>query len=112
MIKKIWSNTQLVCGNHGDDFSRIMLPHEGHSSLFYSCPEYKGQDCSCNNKLSLVDFEKMLSLIEDVLTDDEAEINDLTGMRFKIAGAEFRVVEHGRNSFRVAVLNKKSLSKK
>lgn len=59
-----WNTVTLLCGNHGEDFSHKMQLKEGPHSLFYSCPEYKSiygtnhEGRSCNNRLTLVDFER------------------------------------------------------
>ena len=121
MVKNSWNNVTLVCGNHGSDHTNIMAIKEylGNSldSAFYSCPEYrsiyaKEQDGkrSCNNRLSVGDFEKMLMhLYEMSLDENGPEDVNLTGYKWKTRnGISYEVLEHTVDGkFTVKVLNHK-----
>lgn len=117
MVKNSWNNVILVCGNHGDDHSHEMVLKQGPHSLFYSCPEYKsifGDDHegrSCNNRLTLVDYEKMLDALQDAATGNGIEDTDLTGFRYTSKGVDYRVLEHTGGKMKVLMLNRKAIAK-
>ena len=39
MVKNLWKQIEVVCGNHEKDYP-VMGLKQGHRSLFYSCPKY------------------------------------------------------------------------
>lgn len=72
MLQKSWNAVTLICGNHKGDQSHPMKLQQGPHSLFFSCPEYKsiyGDDHegrSCNNRLTLVDYENFWIISQNV----------------------------------------------
>lgn len=118
MIKNSWNQIELVCGAHGDDHSNIMQLKQGPHSLFYSCPQYRsiyGKDHSarsCNNRLTLVDYEKMLDfLMEKSESEDGLVEVDLTGFEWRKNGVSYKVLEYKDGKFRVLMRNDKAMAK-
>lgn len=118
MIKDSWKNITLVCGNHGDDYSHEMYLKQGPESLFYACPEYKSiygkynlDDRSCNNRLTLVDFERMLEQLNKVAYSNLIEQTPMEGYSFKLNGVSYKVIKHEKGKFTVAMLNKRAIAK-
>lgn len=118
MILGSWGTIKLICGNHGEDISNEMQVHEGSEgmSAFYNCPQYKsiyGKDHStksCNNRLSITEYTKMLDFLMNRLMDDSGVENDLTGLQWKMQGTQYKVIEHEGDNIIVSVLNKKAIS--
>lgn len=114
MYLNSWNSVKLVCGNHGDDYSHEMKIKEytasKHDTAFYSCPEYisiyQGKEGrSCNNRLSVRDFEKMLNHLTSMAYDGVEEVN-LTGYHWRTKnGIEFRVLSQENDQFVVSVRN-------
>lgn len=108
----------VACGNHKGDQSHPMKLQQGPHSLFFSCPEYKsiyGDDHegrSCNNRLTLVDYEKLLDyLTERTYAGDGLQETNLTGLKFTLKGVDYEVLEHTKDKYRVLMLNRKAISK-
>ena len=108
----------LICGNHKGNQSHPMKLQQGPHSLFFSCPEYKsiyGDDHegrSCNNRLTLVDYEKLLDyLTERTYAGDGLQETNLTGLKFTLKGVDYEVLEHTKDKYRVLMLNRKAISK-
>ena len=123
LIVDSWKKVKLVCGNHGEDVSKEMQIKEYlgsvNDTVFYNCPDFKSiyadkKDLdgirSCNNRLSISDFTKMLKKLTD-LADDGAEETNLTGYKWEDRGIEYKVLEHKHGKFTVRVLNKKAISR-
>ena len=131
MILNIWSRVRLFCGNHGDDYSIEMVPHEAATSaisqrlygsseknMFYACPKYypenreSGEKC-CRNHISVAEFEKMLNHITELMEEDAllgAETN-IVGAKWKSrSGVEYRVIHQNDKHIDVVCLNRKGLS--
>ena len=117
MLQNSWNTIRLICGNHGDDHETEMIIHEGPHSLFFSCPKYVSiylhdPARSCNNRLTLVDYEKMLEKINSLAyTEDSPYPRDIKGYSWKHNGAEFRVIGQKDGIFTVSVLNRKAMAK-
>ena len=95
MLQKSWNAVTLICGNHKKDHSHPMKLQQGPHSLFFSCPEYKsiyGDDHegrSCNNRLTLVDYERLLDyLTERTYAGDGLQETNLTGLKFTLKGVD------------------------
>lgn len=118
MLQKSWNAVTLICGNHKGDQSHPMKLQQGPHSFFFSCPEYKsiyGDDHegrSCNNRLTLVDYEKLLDyLTERTYAGDGLQETNLTGLKFTLKGVDYEVLEHTKDKYRVLMLNRKAISK-
>lgn len=118
MLQKGWNTVTLICGNHKSDYTHPMKLQQGPHSLFYSCPEYKSiygenhEGRSCNNRLTLVDYEKLLDyLTERTYGDDGMQEVNLTGLTFTLNGVDYTVLEHTKGHYRVLMLNRKAISK-
>ena len=114
MVNGEWSKIKLVCGNHDDDMSHEMVLQQGREgmSVFYTCPCYHSPEKNgrkCNNRLNIVDYEKMMNLLyEESISDDGDSIN-LRGKTWSKKGIDYHVIEHDGTSFTVTVKNKKAM---
>lgn len=86
-------------------------------SLFYSCPEYKSiygtnhEGRSCNNRLTLVDFERMLNHLNEKSYAPFGQEVNLTDYTWTEKGVTYKVLEHKGGRYKVLMLNKKAVSK-
>ncbi len=117
MIKNLWKDIELVCGNHSEP--NIKLEPKIAESLFYSCPKYYDFNRNpgeriCANRISGIDYERMVSHISSKL--EEAALNYehvwLQGYTFTIKQIDFKVIEHTDNKIIVSVINRKALGRK
>lgn len=112
MIKNIWKNIDVVCGNHEDLHTRL-IPTQGKDSMFYACPKYRSEnreegERACPNRITLKDYEAMIKHLSDKLEEGCGFIN-LTNHQWTSKGIEFKVLKHRDDYIRVSMLNKKSL---
>lgn len=115
MVKNLWKQIEVVCGNHEKDYP-VMGLKQGHRSLFYSCPKYypdarQPGETACRNHVSTEDFEKILEILSA-----EAETQMLSGqkiclknMKFKVKTIDIEVIYHVDDVIRIKVKNKKAL---
>jgi len=119
MEKNSWKRFKIICGNHGDDLSNELTMHAGREgmSMFYSCPCYMSiykkdpSGRSCNNRLTTVDFEKMINKLIELSDDGAEEVTIPKGYKWMNNGVEYEVLSHKHGKFKVKVLNKKAISK-
>lgn len=119
MVKNIWSKIKLVCGNHGEDTSIEMIPHDGAEGLdlFYSCPKYypdnrPADERPCGNRINLVEYQAAVEHISDVLEENESMGGsvDLRGHKWtNKKGIQFEVIAHKRDKIVVKCLNTRAL---
>ena len=119
MLLNSWECITLICGNHGEDFSNHMELKQGPHSLFYSCPRYhsiyskeKQEDVSCNNRLTLVDYEAMLDFLTEKSRGEFGTDINLTGFKWKKKGVQYHVLEHKDGKYVVSMLNIKAINRK
>ena len=120
MYLNSWNDLTIVCGNHGDDHSNRMQIKEYLSSrmdtAFYSCPQYKSifgkehSGRSCNNRMTIADFERLLNHLMGLSDGGTEEVN-LVGLKWKERGIEYEVLEQKDGKFTVSMLNRKAISK-
>jgi len=110
-----WENVHLYCGAHQDELVEMQLK-EGPHSLFYACPKYypdnrKEGEHACYNRLNLVDCEKMLSTIADMIieADSKGEIVDLTNYSWTKKGITYKILHYSPSRLDVSVFNKPSM---
>ena len=115
VLKGSWKYVQVVCGNHGDQNDIIMTIQQGPHSLFYACPKYfpdnrEPEEPPCVNRINLIDYEKMLSYIADVMVNAErnGEICNLTNYKWEKNGIQFMVLSHTDEKLIIKMFNKKS----
>lgn len=118
MIKGIWNMIDVYCG---DKTKHKVLPKlevvQGvFNGYFYNCPKYKEENRTpderkCCNRISPVEYEKMIDHISKLLED--AEMNNekinLTGYTWKSHGIQFEIFEHTDNKIKVSMLNPKEV---
>lgn len=116
MIKNLWKQVVLICGNHHKK-EVVMNLKEGPSSLFYACPKYYPEnrlpeERACVNRLNLVDFERMLDHISRKIMDNmERDIAvNLTGYQFKDKkGTQYKILLHTDEEIKIEVLNRRAI---
>lgn len=115
MIKNIWQMIEPYCDNgHTEDIKLEIA--EGPFSLFYACPKYQEENRStgeraCSNRVNLVDYEKMIMYISDMLLDAEADgcqIN-LKNYKWVKGGIDYEIFEHTQDTIKVKIKARKSL---
>ncbi len=125
MVQGSFNDIILVCGNHGDDYTNEMKIKEymgAGDTAFYSCPQYKSiygnvHGLSCNNRIGINDYMKILSEITEYAYDDSEEV-DLVGLdsrklaTWKKKGLVFKVVGKTEDDrYIVAVVNKTAMAR-
>lgn len=116
MIKNIWDTIEVYCGNGHDKLVKMEI-QQGPHSLFYACPKYHPEnrhegERACNNRINLVDYEKMIDHISSILIDAEmnGRVEYLTGHTWSSNGIDFKIIAHD-SKIKVLMLSKKSLAK-
>lgn len=115
-IEGAWKNIVPVCGNHQDRQVEMAIV-QGPHSMFYACPEYYPQNrkagCACNNRLNLVDYEKMVSHVSGIIAEEAMRGNeiDLTNYSWSRKGTDYTVIKHSGDGIRIAILNRSAMKK-
>jgi len=116
MIKGFWQTTTLVCANQHGDQEVVMTIQQGPKNMFYACPKYHPEnrsegECSCANRISIKEYETMLSKIFTVLekADESNTVLNLANFAWKNRGIEFKVILHTNTDMKISVLNPKAL---
>ena len=114
LLTGAWTNTKLVCGNHSDEANlpEMELQASGHT-LFYVCPKCsainRGDDeHPCKNRLSALEYEKMLNHIASIVADAEEqdEVPHLQNYGWKKKTLSFKILEHNKNKMVVSVVDR------
>lgn len=116
IITGSWRNTTLVCGKHQNTSNPPVMELQLRQGIpTYCCPKCNILACEddepvCNNRLSVNEYEKMLSYIATVISDaDEAgESPNLTNFQWSRRNLRYRVLQHKDNAMTISV-NDKSL---
>lgn len=121
MIKNFWNNIRIFCGNHRENHTIELMPHEGAEGMdmFYSCPKYYPESRSedekaCGNRINLIEYQKMVEYLSDKIEDAEEERKtvNLTGYQWSNKrGITFTVLRHDKEHIDVLVYNKRALGK-
>lgn len=115
MVKNLWKQVLIVCGNHGEP-ENVMSLKTGHRSMFYSCPKYYPEarepgERACKNHVSVDDFEKILGRlskeVEELMISGQKPC--LKNLKYKVKTIEVEVMKHSDNCLVLKVLNKKAL---
>ena len=118
MVLGSWDKVKLICGNHSDD-SNEMIIHQGNEgmSTFYSCPCYQSilkkdiSGKSCNNRLTIVDYETMLNTLMNEKIDDDGNMVSLKGYAWSRRGVDYKVIKEENGLIIVRMTNKKAILK-
>lgn len=126
MKKGNYQSIRLICGNHGDDYSKEMFEKENigtaNDSAFYACREYKSiygdvRGRSCNNRVGVNDYLRILTEISRYMFSG-AEENDLVGLdsdrlpTWKKKGLHFKIIGKTEDGvYLVSVLNKTAIAR-
>jgi len=112
MIKNIWKTIKVYCGNDHKELYELKIEN-GMYQLFYACPRYHIEnrapgERACNNRISIDDYENMISHISKLLED--AEMNgqsvNLAHYKWRKKNIEFEIFEHTSDSIKVFMKNK------
>lgn len=110
-----WKNVTPICGCHGDERVEMTI-QQGPHSLFYACPKYRPEnrkpgEKACNNRINLIDYQKMLERLMSEIAEADATMGtvDLTNCRWKNHGTEFRVLEHDGAKVTVEIKNLRAM---
>ena len=110
-IKEFWNHVTPVCGCHGDNKVKMII-HEGPHSLFYSCPKYypdsrEEGEVACNNRINLVEYQKMLEKMMWKIAEAEAEMGsvNLTNFKWSSKGIDYKVLKHENDEIEVEIKN-------
>lgn len=109
-----WENVHLYCAAH-DKLVEMELK-QGPHSLFYACPKYypnnrEPGEHACYNRLNLIDCEKMLSRIAELIIEADANGQklDVTNYTWTEKGITYKVLSYSPSRLDVSVFNKPSL---
>jgi hypothetical protein len=83
----------------------------------YACPKYRPEnrtenERACNNRLNLIDYEKMLAHISELLYSAEMQGSVLNLKNYKWKdkkGTEFKVLEYENGKLVISVLNVRAI---
>lgn len=115
MITGFWNDIKLVCGNHKcediNDYPTMKIK-SGPYSLYYSCPKEEianreDGEIPCFNRINLIDYNKMLDHIMDILVNADAEDKkiSLKGHKWKEKTREYEVLYHSDESIVIKMLD-------
>lgn len=117
MVKNLWKNTKIVCGNHGDDYSNELTIHPSadmSKDIFYSCPKYypenrTSDEKACRNHVSILDVEELMNFLSEKF--DEYDNINLEGYKWTSKkGIEYKILKQTNdNEFVISALNHKGL---
>lgn len=113
-ITGAWGNTVLVCGNHPTAKTLPVMELSAESRvLTYVCPKCNAanleeDEAICKNRLTAVDYEKMLNYVASMITDaDECdEVPNLKNYQWRRKTLAFKILEHNGEKMTISVLDK------
>lgn len=115
LINGIWADITLVCGNHEKPIE--MNIQQGPHSPFYACPKYfeenrKEDEHKCANRLNLIEFEKMIDHINEMICLEAMESNTicLKNHAWKMKGIEYKILVHHEEKIVVQCINRPALT--
>lgn len=107
-ITGFWATATFFCKFHPDVPMELK---QGPYSAYYGCVNEYDEDHPCHNRLNLIDAEKALSKLMDILSTSSivGDMPDLTNYKFTMNGIEFKVLSHDpmNDSISLIVENKK-----
>ena len=110
-ITGFWKSATFYCKHHPDVPMELK---QGAYSAYYGCVNEYDEAEPCHNRLNLLDAERALQKLMDVLTKSvqQGDMINLTNYRFVKNGIIFQVKEHDPMSDKISVMvdNKKILS--
>lgn len=117
MIKNIWNMIEVYCGNNHKEEQKMEIQN-GMYQMFYACPKYhienrNPEERACNNRISMDDYEYMVSTISKLL--EEAEMNNssinLKNYKWTKKNIEYVITEHTNDKIKVYMRNKVAIKK-
>lgn len=109
-ITGFWKSVTFYCKFHHD---QPMELKQGGYSAYYGCVKEFEETEPCHNRLNLIDAEKALQYIMDVITKATAngDLINMTNYKFVKNGVEYKVVYHDPLNDKISVMidNKKIL---
>jgi hypothetical protein len=119
MIQGLFQLIDVYCCNFSQHKDPIKLDvvQNGYNGYFYACPKYYNFDSKigekrCSNRISPIEYEKMLYHISDLIEEGDRnnEVIDLTGYKWSQRGISFEIVKYSRDKIVVHMLNKKQIA--
>lgn len=115
MITGFWNEIKLICGNHPsetiDDFPEMVIK-SGPYSLFYACPKENSDaraegEIPCYNRINLIDYDKMINHIMDILVNADSEDKKicLKGHKWKDKTREYEIMHHSNDSIIIKMID-------
>jgi hypothetical protein len=118
LIKGIWDMVEVYCGDtikHSEP-QKLEIVQGVFNGYFYNCPKYRDEnreegERKCCNRISPVEYEKMIDHISKLLEDAEMnnQITNLVGYKWKKNGVMFEVTEHKNEKIKINMLNPKEI---
>lgn len=114
LITGSWSDTTLVCGNHpnAENLPEMQLQASSHS-LAYVCPKCSVLNCDenepiCKNRLSALEYEKMLNHVASIIADAEEsdEVVNLKNYHWKKKTLSFKILRHDKGKMTISVVDR------
>ena len=117
MIKNIRKIIKVYCGNDHDELQELQLG-DGIYQMFFACPRYHIEnrdpnERACNNRISIDDYENMVTYISKLIEDAEmnGQVINLKNYKWTKKNIEFKIIEHTKNSIKVLMKNKVAINK-
>lgn len=114
LITGAWGNTTLVCGNHPEQANPPTMELETSGrTLMYVCPKCSALHRSageepCKNRLSSVEYEKMLTHVAKMLAEADArdEVPNLQNYRWRRNSLEYKILKHDGAKMTISVIDR------
>ena len=119
MVRGLWKTVEVYCNDlkKHEQPVKLEVVQNGFNGYFYACPHYHTYDTKkgekqCANRISPVEYEKMLDHIGNLIEEADAnlEVADLTGHKWKQKGIEFEIAEYSLEKIIVYMINPKQIA--
>lgn len=111
----MWADIVLLCGNHEEPIETTI--QVGPHSPFYACPKYFEENRNegehkCANRLNLVEFEKMIDHINEILCEEAMCNNNvcLKNHSWKAKGVTYKIISHRPEKIVISFVNTPALT--
>lgn len=109
-ITGFWRSITFYCKHHPDVPMELK---QGAYSAYYGCTKEYDEKEPCHNRLNLIDAEKALQKIMDVITQatKQGDLINMTNYKFVKNGIIYQVVYHDPLNDKISIMveNKKIL---
>lgn len=109
-ISGFWQSVTFYCSSHPDE--KLVLKQGGYST-YYGCPHEYDETHPCHNRLNLIDAEKALQHIMDILNQSlfDDQVFNMTNYTFTKNGVKYTIISHDTltDKFEILVENNKMM---